>query len=116
MLKDTQEAFDTIVTHLRQQGERAVTEDDGGNRVCRYHHGGLKCGVGCLIPLDLYLPEFENKGVDRLLHDYSSIEQLFQNVPPAFLINMQEIHDLTDPNSWEYAFKGIAKKYHLSLL
>ena len=50
-----QEAFDTMLAHVRQQGRPAVGEQN----ICRYRQGELKCAVGALIPDDRYQPGFD---------------------------------------------------------
>lgn len=55
-----QEIFDTCLTHLRAQGQRAL--NDRGT--CQYRaDDGLKCAIGALIPDDKYNPNFERFGV-----------------------------------------------------
>ena len=59
-----QEIFDTVLTHLREQGEAATT-DDGS---CRYRGAdGTACAVGCLIPDELYDPLIEGLTVVQIV-------------------------------------------------
>ena len=59
-----QEIFDTVLTHLREQGEAATSA--GGS--CRYRGAnGTACAVGCLIPDELYDPLIEGLGVGRII-------------------------------------------------
>jgi hypothetical protein len=62
---DNQTLFDTCLTHMRQQGQRATS----ARGYCRYRNDtGLKCAIGALIPDDKYHPNFEMHAVhDRLV-------------------------------------------------
>ncbi len=52
---DRQKAFDTMLDHLRKQGEPSVR-----NGWCVYRDdAGNKCAVGALIPDEVYTPEIE---------------------------------------------------------
>ena len=59
-----QEIFDTVLTHLREQGEAATSA--GGS--CRYRGAnGTACAVGCLIPDELYDPLIEGLTVVQIV-------------------------------------------------
>lgn len=54
-----QSIYDTVLAHLRTQGEHAY---ESGR--CAYRtRSGQKCAVGCLIPDDVYTPEIEGNAV-----------------------------------------------------
>lgn len=54
------QGFDIVKKHLLTQNKQSVEEFSGK---CRYRGGeGLKCAIGCLIPDDMYKPEFEDRG------------------------------------------------------
>lgn len=64
---NAQEIFDTVASHLLQQGRKAVSVLGS----CRYRITApadvvLKCAIGCLIPDELYNPEMEGPGVSNL--------------------------------------------------
>jgi hypothetical protein len=66
-----QETFDTMLTHLRKQGQRAVDQThEHMVDTCMYRtSSGLKCAVGCLIPDDLYDRRMEGSDPAGLVDD-----------------------------------------------
>ena len=53
-----QEAFDAVLVHIRAQEYKPAR---GPYATCCYRApDGKKCAVGCLIPDELYTPDFEN--------------------------------------------------------
>ncbi len=115
---DNQTAFNLMVRHLRQQGEKAVNESGR----CMYRGPrGLKCAVGALIPEALYAKRFEKKRIGSLLDPldktvYSeALAHHFRGVDPKLLMHMQAIHDIHLPAQWEDRFKQIANNYGLVL-
>ena len=60
----SQEIFDTVLDHLREQGKASV----GRSNECRYRgEDGTSCAVGCLLPDELYHPLIEGVAVEQLL-------------------------------------------------
>jgi hypothetical protein len=104
-----QEAFETMVQHLRKQGRRSVLDDV--SQACVYRSpDGLKCAIGALIPYSEYKAEFEGKPVTALF-DYG----LFESLDALLLINMQNVHDFTPVDKWEERFQDLAEEYDLTL-
>lgn len=59
-----QEAFDTMLTHLREQRLPAIDQ----TLACLYRDpNGYKCAVGCLIPDDLYNDSLENQPMEEIV-------------------------------------------------
>ena len=58
-----QQVYDFVIGKLREQGVPSI--DVEGR--CRYLYGGLKCGIGQLIPDGKYLPEMDNLNKELLL-------------------------------------------------
>lgn len=117
--KSQQEIFDTIVTHLRKQGVRAVDPETGK---CCYRTSDeygriLKCAVGCLIPDDKYTLNIEGAGVGKPVVlaclppdiNHNRLEVL------DLLRKMQKLHDLSmkDTSEMEWGFKQVAKTFGL---
>lgn len=50
-----QEAFDTMLAHIRKQGKPAMSMEG----ICLYRKDGLKCAVGAVIPDSLYQADFD---------------------------------------------------------
>lgn len=67
-MRSLQEIFDTAVSGVIAQGAPALN----ANGMCSYRtETGLKCGVGQLIPDELYRPEFENLLVGGFASDFN---------------------------------------------
>ena len=112
---NTQQAFDIMVEHLRQQGRPSRDEVDG----CQYRGpGGLKCAVGALIPDELYNKTLENNRIERMLtvfkHLFPQIQSVFSGIDTQFLDSMQTIHDCYEPERWESEFKLCAEEFGLN--
>ena len=98
-----QEIVDKIWKHfIIDKGVRSVDED--GDCLYRAPNGG-KCGVGCLIPDELFdkqtnLREWYNGGtVNSLLRTYPDIEKLLGEENSNLLTHLQGVHD--DSKNWE---------------
>jgi hypothetical protein len=91
-----QEIFDTVVTHLFQQGCQSSVEG-----MCLYRsESGLKCAVGALIPDDAYDPKMDhgndtNTGIDYLIGSGllpPDLQKTFErNI--TLLRDLQDAHD-----------------------
>lgn len=55
-MKTLQEAFDTMLFHIRAQGYQRAVNEKGH---CQYRADGKKCAVGALIPDDLYTRDLD---------------------------------------------------------
>lgn len=63
------------------------------NGLCLYRGpNGTKCGVGILIPDDIYLPNIEGEGVRFICEKYDIIPK---NMTPMDIIIVQGYHDRT---------------------
>jgi hypothetical protein len=119
---NTQEAFDTIVTHLAKQAQPAKKDDTD---FCVYRSPeGLKCAVGCLIPDDLYLPAMDvdspddagaGTGVEALIEHYPTMERLLCDVDVKVLCAAQDTHDHWQPHDWQTEVEEIAETYGLTV-
>ena len=112
-----QEIFDTVVNHLRKQGEKSQDEDSG---TCMYRlpKDGkmLKCAVGCLIDDDEYDPSMENRTILSIFEPHSGLRipklrKLEDHV--SFLQGLQSIHDIHPVYEWENYFRGLAARHTL---
>ena len=122
-----QEIFDTVLTHLREQGKAAAT-DDGG---CRYRDAdGTACAVGCLIPDELYDPVIEGLSVSQIiraavyLHDQAQARAPFTRITNhigaehlQLLQELQDAHDVylfdSGMAAWEEGMHRIACAFDL---
>ncbi len=101
-----QEAFTTVVLHLRKQGRRAQDHSK-----CRYRApDGCKCAIGALIPDDQYNPKLEGRTVLALTH-----LPALQDLNSFLLSDLQITHDVYYPDEWEKRFEHLAGKYKLEV-
>lgn len=116
-----QEIFDKVARHLLTQGQRAETE--GGDCVYRAEDG-TKCAVGCLIPDELYDPEFEGLLISHIFGDQAGSlperaqekgRQLSRLLGDHFplLKELQEVHDEDEPDEWKIALRQVASSFGL---
>lgn len=103
-----QEAFETMVRHLRRQGKRSAN----ANGTCLYRGpDGLRCAVGCLIPDDQYKRSLEGKAAEFITKNVPAL----RHIGGWLLSEMQSVHDEFDPWQWEEGFKGVARYCKLTL-
>jgi hypothetical protein len=118
-----QQAFETAVLHLLNQGQRCV--NSSGNSRYRGLRGG-KNAVGALIPDQLYVSSMEGKSVQQLLAmtgaEHEAFREHLRGVDTRLLTELQDLHDRTGnclPSLFrEIVLAGcqpIAKTFGLSL-
>jgi hypothetical protein len=118
MNMDTQQAFETVVKHLRKQGCRSQQDTTvNGTITCMYRipENGLMCAVGALIPDEVYQESFEGTAIRRLLRDEPAVNELFRKVNMNLLEDLQEVHDKQAVEDWEDAFERLATAYRLTM-
>ena len=117
MTMNSQEVFDTVATHLMNQGRRAF---DPVRSECRYRApNGDMCAVGCLIPDSLYDEyRMEGENAAELILDTPELRSLFdENINLQLFDSLQEAHDhdmLLSMDAWVSSMRSIAVKYGLS--
>ena len=120
-----QEIFDTVLTHLREQGEAATSA--GGS--CRYRGAnGTACAVGCLIPDELYDPVIEGLCVSQIIRAAVYLQDQAQAPLPRItnhigaehlqlLQELQDAHDVylfdSGMAAWEEGMHRIARDFYL---
>ena len=111
-----QEAFNVMVNHLRDQGEKSLAEPDSAASSCLYRApNGNKCAVGCLIDDDQYRDEIEGMGADDIPVLNAIEASGWKGVSIHLLDAMQNCHDTLHPSDWEERFLHIAGQYELTL-
>ena len=132
---NNQEAFDTVVAHLRKQGRPSVFPSNA-LRGCAYRGAdGLKCAAGCLIPDEMYSIHFECNTISGLLTsdariysrvnsdevDYHKLVELtaplrehLKDVDPELVRDLQMIHDFKRVELWEQEFRTLAERRELA--
>lgn len=109
-----QEIFDTVVTHLRKQGEKSISDS---TRSCRYrmkkNGRNLACAAGCLIPDECYQESMEGTTIRHTL-----VKNIFTQIVGddniELLYDLQIAHDQNDVSMWEQRLAGVADEYHLT--
>ena len=126
-----QEIFDTVLAHLREQGE-ASTNRSGE---CRYRgEGGTSCAVGCLIPDELYDPMIEGLVLEQIVADcvpdcYRSrahellpiMDRIRERLGAEHLQLLEELQGAHDRElfihgqpAWENEMRHIARRFGLA--
>lgn len=106
-----QQAFNQVCEHLMQQGQRAVASN---NVTCQYlATDGCKCAIGCLIPLDEYVPQMEGKNVDELMKEFKISTLVKEDLP---LYNrLQGVHDYHPISTWKASLCYVAAEMNLEV-
>ena len=109
--------YERVSKHLLTQ--RAVSEDDNGS--CRLRSPeGRKCAIGSLVRDDVYRPELEGVGISYYRHaqDGKLLRALFESHVNAYdpniidlLIELEEIHDYADIESWPELLAALGKRH-----
>jgi hypothetical protein len=114
-----QEIFDKVVTHLKNQNARAYDKEED-RCLYRDESTGYRCAIGCLIPDELYNPDFEGESIDTLLEKAPVLKELLKiknfsaiSSDVMFLRRLQSIHDGGDLKDWPMSFRNLAVAYEL---
>lgn len=128
---DEQGTFDRVAAHLLTQMQQS--RSDLG--ACAYRgQKGRMCGIGCLIPNELYSRSLENKAVNSRVagHDLTGAiactEAPHEETMPVmkvlrlagvvaglnFLRKLQIIHDSHPPSDWAAELIDVANTFGLS--
>lgn len=113
----TQEAYDRIYRHFNTPDATLASQPSG---ICKYRLTDAlgrtqKCGVGVLIPNDLYADTMENKTALVLLDEVPILRGYFWDVDKEFLVDVQKLHDrvVKNANALVVALPLLAKAYNL---
>jgi hypothetical protein len=109
-----QETFDKVARHLLKQGKQAKACFGllSAEPRCAYRTPeGLTCAAGCLIPDELYDPQFEGSAFSAL----AANEPRLAALAPVFLVAyLQTIHDAHEPTTWKGKLAELAEWKHLN--
>ena len=107
------EVFNKVEAHLLTQGVRSKSYD-----ACAYRgEMGRMCAVGCLIKEEFYsrrlegyniTPNVQNNRVQKAL-TYSGID--LSHRMSRMLMDLQVIHDISNPQDWEQRLQEVRAKY-----
>lgn len=88
-----QDAFDSAILHLLNQGHSCVS----ASGQARYRGARGKSAIGALIPDELYVPSMEGKKVHHWLaargSEYDALRERLGCVTPSLLDELQDLHD-----------------------
>jgi hypothetical protein len=110
-----QEIFTRVADHLLTQFDKSISSD---SLFCAYRApDGKKCAIGCLITDAAYSPELEGALVWR-----SAVRNalLLSGVRDAdtsimqMLVELQTLHDCTEPQRWIEGLDKICKTHELT--
>jgi hypothetical protein len=101
----SQELFDTVANHLRNQGLKCMIHGS-----CKYRgHGGLKCAIGALIPDSKY-----ESWMDTTVIELRSVLWCIGLLDHLELCrDLQILHDNYPTNEWPERLKLVANKFGL---
>lgn len=105
-----QEIFDKVRTHLLTQNAKAMA--DYGDSCMYRAPDGRRCAIGCLIPDEMYNPDFEGEGIDGL--PWALREYLGGVDNDDILQELQNVHDCFNPDDWAGQLDYIATEYGLN--
>ncbi|PZP71793.1 hypothetical protein [Methylorubrum populi] len=107
-----QEVFDAVARHASQMPERCYSATDDS---CLYRNGTNACFVGALLTDD------EAAGLDDREHAASARDMVKEGLMPARLVpheqllqELQEIHDLNEPDEWPEQLRYVAEFHELA--
>lgn len=114
-----QEIFTKVVTALMQQNAKssmARYEDPTDTRCLYRGPNGLKCGIGHLIPDDLYCPSMEGDTARDLFTNPALRDKLgISENSIELCVTLQLAHDRIEVEYWKEEFESIAKLYGLEM-
>jgi hypothetical protein len=123
-----QEILNKVYPFIMKQNQKCMKP---GNGNYQYHYQELRCNVGVIIPIEEYIPEFENYNLEPefqseyqdLLYPIESDNSIviyfkskgFEEDDLYWLWRLQNIHDDYEVEEWKTQFKYFASIYDLTL-
>ena len=107
----SQEVFDQVVTHLRQQGEKSISNVIPHQCLYRYKKEDgttLKCAAGCLISDEEYVAKRMEGSCWLDLH------KMTPHRHEGLIHSLQVCHDDNEVRDWEQKFQLIADEFNLT--
>lgn len=106
---NTQEAFTRAAYHLLDQGVQSLGEDGD---IAYRGVDGCKCPIGVLIPDELYDPRMEGSELDIILC-WPGIGDLLDDVDETLLLDLQDCHNIWEPDNWHFRLTELSRAYNL---
>jgi len=106
----TQEIFDKVITHLREQKSKAVNHENK----CMYRApNNKKCAFGVLIPDEIYSIDMEGKKSYTVIENNKPLNDIYgKNID--IIQNLQNIHDTCSVDAWERNFELTARIHRVN--
>lgn len=120
---DKEKIFSSVKSHLLLQGgksERRISATVRNQPAYRSDVGNdFKCAIGCLLPDELYDPDFEGTNIRHLLEQHEPLQNYFElsdcldtrREEINFLNALQQVHDSRDPSEWEECLLFVHERY-----
>lgn len=109
-----QQIFEKASMHLLTQNNRA-----GSSTQCMYHaRDGRMCAIGVLILKENYTPLLEQRLVTSdivLLALKKSGVNIYDNSTYNLLVDLQQLHDVENPETWRKCLVTLSEKYSLKI-
>lgn len=104
-----QEVFDQVRAGLLAQGKQSKNHDGPGGRCLYRGPNGFKCAAGFLMDDSEYnCSRMESIGWSGLVR-----RALVPDNHADLIIQLQTIHDKTEPKSWDSALRRLAEQHGL---
>lgn len=110
--RQLQELFDTVATHLLQQGVACIVDGTPFYK----GNNGMSCAIGYLITPENYHKRLEGQGVvDEGVYEAveASLGRKISEEELQLLYELQDTHDTCDPSKWPKLLRIIADEFHL---
>lgn len=96
-IPDTQTAYDRMRAYFSHPEAIIARSDDQCKYRVKQDPDGPGCAIGCLIPNDMYNPEWEEiRSLQTILNiegEFSTLGAFFCHVNLKFLTQAQDLHD-----------------------
>ena len=109
MSMSAQEVFDIVAVHLLRQGQKSTVLVPCPVRgtICAYRgYNGTRCAAGILIRNDEYREGMEGNSWFAVVTAWPDLAARIGN--PALVIDLQVLHDTTNPEEWNGGLRSIA--------
>jgi hypothetical protein len=108
-----QQIFNKVAMHLAKQGKKAMSRTG----FCRnYTEEGLRCAVGCLMPIRHYKRNKNDWGGSPYAVMGALAKYGVNYDKQSDLLNeLQNVHDMDKVSRWGQKLRGLAKKQKLEI-
>lgn len=109
---NTKETTLKIKRLMLAQNEKSTGYVVGMGNIPRYRgDDGNACGIGCVIPDDIYNPLMEGLELKELFEKFPKVAEHFRNVDILMLYRAQHMHDDLDVGEWPDFLDGMVQQH-----